>query len=165
MIDDVLKTKIADPNPIPPMKSSLDTVLRKILARAPSSSGTIFIIRRDEIEITTRALWLRELGLPADTKSPLVVKHFRKTPLHKALAATSGNILIDVREERKTRVKVTARFDHVPIETALELLADMAGLAVVKKANVYYVTSPSNAERLRKDNPPRHFCARRQGAV
>jgi tetratricopeptide (TPR) repeat protein len=50
---DVLKTEVAQPNPIPPMKTTLATVLRKILARVPVGSGATWLIRRDVIEITT----------------------------------------------------------------------------------------------------------------
>jgi hypothetical protein len=82
-----------------------------------------------------------------------VVKHFLKTPLHKALASISGgyNLLIDVRVEKNTRMKVTADFDHVPIETVFELLADAAGLAVFDKTGIVYITTPANAERWKKE--------------
>jgi hypothetical protein len=63
------------------------------------------------------------------------------------------NVLVDPRVERKLRVRVTAHLTFAPVATALELLADMAGLAAVKKANVYYITSPANAERLKKLTP------------
>ena len=66
------------------------------------------------------------------------------------------NLLIDPRVERKLRGRVSNRLGIFPTETVLELLADMAGLAVVKRSNVYYVTSPDNAARIRKENvkPP-----------
>jgi tetratricopeptide (TPR) repeat protein len=55
MVDDVLQKPIAE-KAIPPMFNvSLDTILRRILARVPSQSGTTYIIRRDVIEITTLA--------------------------------------------------------------------------------------------------------------
>jgi hypothetical protein len=50
---DVGKTEIASPNPIPEMNTTLSTVLRKILAKIPSTSGATYLIRRDVIEITT----------------------------------------------------------------------------------------------------------------
>src|SRR5262249_39782578 len=49
---DVLKTQIADPNPIPRMETSLGTVLKRILSRIPAPSGATYLIRRDVIEIT-----------------------------------------------------------------------------------------------------------------
>jgi tetratricopeptide (TPR) repeat protein len=52
---DVLKTEIANRNPVPPMKTTLATVLRKILARVTPANGdtATWLIRRDVIEITT----------------------------------------------------------------------------------------------------------------
>jgi tetratricopeptide (TPR) repeat protein len=52
-LKDVARTPIADPTPIPPMRTTLSTVLRKILRRVPAPSGTTYLIRRDVIEITT----------------------------------------------------------------------------------------------------------------
>jgi hypothetical protein len=54
MLNDVLKTPIAETNPIPPMrKTTLGTVLKKILSRIGVPSGATYMIRRDQIEITT----------------------------------------------------------------------------------------------------------------
>ncbi len=50
---DVGKTEIAQPTPIPEMRTTLSTILRKILRRVPAPSGTTYLIRRDVIEITT----------------------------------------------------------------------------------------------------------------
>ena len=52
-LKDVVRTPVADPTPIPPMRTTLSTVLRKILRRVPAPSGTTYVIRRDVIEITT----------------------------------------------------------------------------------------------------------------
>jgi hypothetical protein len=52
-LKDVARTPVADPTPIPPMRTTLSTVLRKILRRVPAPSGTTYLIRRDVIEITT----------------------------------------------------------------------------------------------------------------
>jgi tetratricopeptide (TPR) repeat protein len=52
-LKDVLKTPVAEGTPIPEMRATLGTVLRKVLARVPVGSGATWIIRRDVIEITT----------------------------------------------------------------------------------------------------------------
>ena len=55
MVEDVLSKPVAE-KAIPKMVNvSLDTVLRKLLSRVPSTSGTTYRIHRDSIEITTRA--------------------------------------------------------------------------------------------------------------
>src|SRR4029077_6454536 len=53
MLNDVAKTEIANPNPLPGVKSTFGTVLKRILARVPVPSGATYLIRRDVIEITT----------------------------------------------------------------------------------------------------------------
>ena len=84
----------------------------------------------------------------------LVQEEFRKLPLSKALEqlgeSAALNVLIDARAEKKAEVEVTARLTNVPADTAIRLLADMAGLEVVRVNNVLYVTTPENAEKLRK---------------
>ena len=42
---------------------------------------------------------------------------------------------------------------NVPVETALKLIANMADLGVVQLDNVFYVTTPENAEKLSKEKP------------
>jgi len=61
-----------------------------------------------------------------------------------------ATILIDPRASTKAATKIDATLRNVPLDTSLALLCDMAGLAVVKKNNAYYVTTPQNAERLSK---------------
>jgi hypothetical protein len=146
-LDDWEENGICNPNAIPAMKAPLSTVLKKILARVRVASGAIYILRRDGIEITTNACWFRELGLPADTTSELVSLDLRKVRLDRALARI-GVRMIDPRIEKRAGVRVTVRLHFVPQETALELLADMAGLVVVRKSGILYLTSPSNAAQL-----------------
>src|SRR6185437_1440679 len=50
---EVGRTPITEAAPIPAMKTTLSTVLRKILRKVPAPSGTTYLIRRDVIEITT----------------------------------------------------------------------------------------------------------------
>ncbi|MGH7172961.1 MAG: hypothetical protein ACRELG_21985, partial [Gemmataceae bacterium] len=50
---EVGRLPITDPAPIPPMHTTLSTILRKILRKVPAPSGTTYLIRRDVVEITT----------------------------------------------------------------------------------------------------------------
>jgi len=167
MLNDVLKTEVAQPNAIPPMKTTLGTVLKKILVRVPAQSAAAFLIRKDYIEITTEAAVRKELNLPIpkldDQKvnalplTPIVWEEFRDEPLDDALQqiadAMDATILLDPRVKEKTGTKIDATLRNVTLDAAVELLADMASLAVVKRGGAYYVTSPENAERLRKFKP------------
>jgi len=60
-VQEVGRTPITDPKPIPAMKNvRLDKVLKTILARVPAPSGAAFRVKGDHVEITTNA-FLKEL--------------------------------------------------------------------------------------------------------
>jgi hypothetical protein len=153
-LPDLRKVEIAR-QPIPAIKSSMRTVLKKILARIPTSSRAIFLIRKDHIEITTEKAVVQELGLSkTEPLLPLVWEDFRKVSLESAFNtladASDFNIIIDARVEEKTALKISARLANVPVDVAVRLLADMAGLSVVRMGNVFYVTSSQSAEKWQK---------------
>jgi hypothetical protein len=161
-VADVQRYEICNPNPIPPMKTSLAVVLKRVLARVPAASGATFLIRKDYVEITTSDAVRRELGLPSPTGKekasevpplpPLVFEEFNMVPLVRSLRDvaedTGVNVVVDPRVEKKATLEVTATLRNVPVRTAVEVLADMGELAVVQRNNVIYVTSPKNAKRL-----------------
>jgi hypothetical protein len=142
------------------MKSSLGTVLKKVLSRIPVPSGATYLIRKDTIEITTVAAVRAELGLPDNRDLlPLVWETFENKPLPAALAklgeASGFNVVVDGRVvEQVRKVEVTTRFANVPVDTAVQVLADMAGMASVRLDNVLYVTTAENAARLAKERGP-----------
>jgi RNA polymerase sigma factor (sigma-70 family) len=161
-VNEPSRIEIANPTAVPRMKGTLRRVLKKILARVPVPSGATYLIRKDHIEITTEDAVRRELHLPVPKRDEnslplerltLVWQDFKKVPLDRALADlaedTNCNVVIDARVEEKTTVKVTARLANVPLDTAVAVLADMAGLEVVRMDNVLYVTSPESAAKLR----------------
>jgi hypothetical protein len=49
---------------------------------------------------------------------------------------------------------------NVPLDTAIELLADMVELKLVRKANVLYVTTPERAEPLLAEEEKRKAAIR-----
>jgi hypothetical protein len=161
-VPDVLKLEIASSTAIPPMRNvSAASILEKILLRVPVTSGTTFLIRKDHIEITTGQAVRHELSLEADQEAektsvtglpPLVWEHLVKVPLEKALRDiaedTGVNVVLDPRAEKQGSIEVTTTLRNVPVATAVETLAEMAGLAVVRRHNVLFVTTPENAERM-----------------
>jgi hypothetical protein len=155
---DVLKTFIAEGTSIPAMKASLARVLQKILDRVPAQSGAVFLIRQRHVEITTIAAVREELGLAKGARLvPLVWEVFDNKQLTRAfsdLAEVTGmNVVVDPKVKEAARVgQVTARLANVPVDTAVRLLADMAELDVVLLDNVFYVTSPEKAKRLRQNS-------------
>jgi hypothetical protein len=156
-LKDPLNCQITESNPLPPMKAPLQTVLKKILARVPAPSGATYLLRKDSVEITTCAAIRRELKIEKGAELlPLVWEHFGEDPLVEVLdtlAEASGyNVVLDARVRGKARgTLVTARLLNVPVDTAVRVVADMAGLAVFRQNNVFYVTTPENVARLQKE--------------
>jgi hypothetical protein len=175
MLNDVLKTPIAETNPIPPMrKVRLGTVLKKILSRIGVPSGATYLIRRDQIEITTGTFAIAEVytgggelilqaagaedkdaigGLTA--RPPLVTVDFRKTPLSEALEALAEdydiNIVLDSSlDENKASTPVVLKVRNLPADTAVLLLASTAGLEVVQLDNALVITTQAKAAALKK---------------
>jgi RNA polymerase sigma factor (sigma-70 family) len=152
---EVDRTKIAE-IPVPEMHATLSTILRKVLRRVPAASGTIFLVRRDYIEITTVNALRNELGIPQNRPIlPLIWDTSEETPLIHILpylAKTSGyNIVADPKAGEKLQTKITIQLNNVPVDTAVRLLANMAGLVMVRLDNVFYVTTADNAKHLREE--------------
>jgi hypothetical protein len=160
-IDDVLAKPVAE-RAIPKMIDvSLDTVLRKILARVPAESGVTYVVRDSAIQITTVAqfreeVWGKDYHGPY---LPVVDVAVGNCPLQDALRdlaeASDFNIVLDARAGEAARHPVTATFKTTPVDTAARVLADMAGLKPVLVENVLYVTTPENAARLERESGKR----------
>ena len=155
--EDVARTKIADPKPIPPMpRATLSFVLHKILRRVQVDSGATYLLRSGRIEITTEAAVRTELGIPADRPLlPLVGDTLDNEPIAvslRRLAPQSGfNIVVDPRIADKLQAPATTEFNNVPVDTAVRMLANMAGMSMVRLDNVLYVTTADNAKHLREE--------------
>lgn len=122
----------------------------------------VFLIRSEYIEIVPRAKACKELKVklaPDDPMPQLVHRIFSKVPLETALRTLSErynrNIVLAPEAEAKFGMPVTARFVNVPLNAAVETLADMAELAVVRKRNLLYVTTKEQAAELRVEEAPR----------
>jgi hypothetical protein len=152
-IQEVHKFEIIAPGPIPEMHTRLETVLKKILGRV--SPSAMYIIRDSMIEITTQEAVRREFfpDRPTGPLSPLVSGSFDKVPLKTSLKelAHAGNIVLDGRMAKEGETEVTADLSNVPLDTAVRMLADMAGLKVVSLENVLYVTDKENARTLMEE--------------
>lgn len=150
--DSAAKYPVADPDPLPPMNTRLKTVIQRILLRV--SPSVMYIIRDDVIEITTLDAVRKEFfpDRPSGPLPPLVSDSFDKLPLEtslKELSHASGrNIILDGRVAKEAQTPVTAVLKNAPLDTAIRLLADMAGLKMVALDNVLYVTSKENAKCL-----------------
>jgi hypothetical protein len=139
----------------------LALVLKKILQRIAVPSGATYLIRRDAVEITTDFMVRREMRLPEpDVDEPKleplttalweeIEEESLDALLRRIAEAADVTILLDPRAREKAAAKLTATVRNVPLDDALDLLTDMAGLVVVIRSNAYYVTTPENAARMK----------------
>ncbi len=65
--------------------------------------------------------------------------------------------MLDARVGEAAKVPVSAELTNVPLDTAVRLLADMAGLKSVQIDNVVYVTTPANAAVLQKEQEQKMY--------
>jgi hypothetical protein len=70
--------------------------------------------------------------------------------LRKLVRETGANIVLDPHASKEGQTALTVRLNDVPLTTAVDVLADEAGLRAVRLHNVLYVTSEARAEKLRK---------------
>jgi hypothetical protein len=80
---------------------------------------------------------------------------YDKVPLGvalKRLAKETGvSLIVDSRSAKEAEAAVTLQVDDVPLETAVRLMAESAGLKPVRVGNVLFVTSKANAKELKAD--------------
>ncbi len=81
---------------------------------------------------------------------------FQKATLEQAIETladmTGANIVLDGRlGELREKPGITLTLDHVALDTAIDLIADMIGVRAVAIDNVLYVTTPDNAKRWEKE--------------
>ncbi len=123
-----------------------------------------YLVRADHIEITTRDAAQKEAGLleamdeakttteksdvvraKARLNLPLVCVAVKERPLSAVLNDLSTvyglNIVVEPGVRELLKAPLTERLLNVPADTALELLAGQAGLAVVRKGNTFRITS------------------------
>jgi hypothetical protein len=158
-VEDVLSTPLG--KELPRMTNiPLSKLLSKVADRIGSNIGIAgqltWVVRGPVIELTTLDAYRAEFypHRPKGPYPPLVLISFDKTPLEDALTKLAeeaeANVVLDPRVGDKAKTPLTARFTDVPLDTAVLLLSDMAGLEYVEVDGVYYVTTRDNAESLRK---------------
>jgi len=64
---------------------------------------------------------------------------------------TVTNLVLDARVTKEAQTPVTLKLEDVPLEVAVRLMANQAGLRPVRTGNVLYVTTKANATELKGD--------------
>jgi hypothetical protein len=124
--------------------------VRSVVSKMLRAHNLAHVLVGDTVYITTKEKAIeRQLGQEISV-------NIEATPLSDALKRlareTGANLVLDPGSTKAGQTALTLRLDEVPLETAVEVLADEAGLRVVRLSNVLYVTSEARAEKLRK--PP-----------
>jgi hypothetical protein len=135
------------------LASYLRRILNRLTEKGPVPSGATFVVRKNSIEITTNQMLKTQIwGDHQGPFLPLVYATFEKKPLEDVLKELAEEaectIVLDPRVAEKARTPLTARFTNTPLDTAVNLLADMVELQPVFQDSVIYVTTPENALRL-----------------
>jgi type II secretory pathway component GspD/PulD (secretin) len=136
-----------DPNEMTVTVRLKEVKLKAGLRNMLSQYNLTYAVLGDTLLITTEEVaHTRLLRQPVDVDADNV-------PLAEAvkrLARTTGvNLVIDPRQAKAAQTQVTLKLDEVPLETAVRLLAELAGLKPAKMGNVLFVTTEERADRLR----------------
>jgi hypothetical protein len=140
---------IADPD-MPVAGKFQDVKLRTVLRTIAGQYNLTFVQVQDMVLVTTE-----EMGLYRQMRQRINVD-LNQVPLHQALQqlgrSTAANLVLDPRAAKEARsAPLTLQLDDVPLETAVRLMAEMAGLKVVRLGNVLFVTTEDRAEKLRAE--------------
>jgi len=144
---------------------SLATVLRIICDQIDAA----YVVRPNYIEIVPIQTLRQELNYPNGSARELLslaVGFYDKVPLHKALKDLgerySRNVVLSPLAEKELENSISARLLNVPFDIAMETLADMADLKVVRNANVFFVTTKEQAATLVAEHEKRMKTDREQ---
>jgi hypothetical protein len=135
-----------------PKRMTLATALQYAIVQAIPVEAT-FVIRRGTVEITAA----KSATLDKLLQQKILANYEQKRldeVLHELAEQTGVSILLDSRAKDKHAMPVTAFFrNDISVRDVLTILANMADLQIVELTSAIYVTTPANAEVLRKAQP------------
>jgi len=140
-----------------PKKMTLATALQYAIVQAIPVEAT-FVIRRGTVEITPAKCATLDKLLQQRILANYDQKRLDEV-LHDLAEQTGVSIQLDSRAKEKQAMPVTASFrNDTSLRDVLTILANMADLQIVELATGVYVTTPANAEALRKAQPRQQPC-------
>jgi hypothetical protein len=123
--------------------------------------GATYLVRPTYVEIVSQEMAQPEAWIAGNRQLvPQVHADFQNTNLEEALrtlAIESGiSVILDRNAyEAVGAPSVTANFDSAPLDTAVELLANMCGMKAIALDRVIYVTSVLKAQELQEERAQR----------
>jgi hypothetical protein len=137
--------------PTPVNLDAKDVPARVVLRRLVDQYRLDYAVVGDSVIVST------EEGAAARQLRQRVGVDFDKVELAAALkklsADTGANLVLDPRVEKEASARVSLQAEDMPLETAVRLVSEMAGLKPVRVGNVLFVTSKATAAEMRQDVP------------
>jgi type II secretory pathway component GspD/PulD (secretin) len=142
-----------DPEQMPVSVKLKDVKARSCLRSVLSPYNLGYAIIGDTVLVSTD-----EMAMHRQMKQRVSID-LEKTDLAAALKKlskeTAANVMLDSRVGNKeAKTEVSLQVEDVPLETAVRLMAEMAGLKPVRVGNVLFVTSKQNANEIRAEVDP-----------
>lgn len=130
-----------------------DMKLRSALRSVTAQNGLSFGVVGDFILVSgEETVWQRQVRQRVSVDWDDV--QFAKA-LKDLAKETATNLVLDPRQAKKAAdMRVSMKLDDVPLETAVRLMAEMAGLKPARMGNVLFVTSEERADRLKDAEHP-----------
>ena len=136
----------------PPMPVDVDlkdvkarTALRAVL----TTYGLGYAILGDTLLVTTEDMaGQRQMHQPVSVDLDGVDL---AAALKRVARESATNLILDARVSKEAKAEVSLRADDVPLETAVRLLAEMAGLKALRVGNTLFVTKKETAAEMRQD--------------
>jgi hypothetical protein len=132
------------------VKTKLQNVkVRAALRTILNQYGLSYAVVGDSVVVTTE-----DMAIYRQLKQRVSID-LDKVPADKALKdlarETATNVLVDNRAQKDAQTAVTLQVDDVPLETAVRLIGEGAGLKAVRLGNVVLVTTKVHATELRAE--------------
>ncbi len=139
-----------DPNEVFVQLQVKNVKLRNALRTMLNPYGLHFAIVGDSLLITSEEMaWNRQFRQRVNIELEAV-------PLGKALKdlsrETATNIVLDPRSLKLAQTPISLELEDVPLESAVRLIAEVAGLKPVRVGNVLFVTAEERADKLKVDS-------------
>jgi type II secretory pathway component GspD/PulD (secretin) len=144
-----IQTMEISPDDTPVTMKLTNVKLRTILKSLLSQYKLAYVVEQEIVLITSE-----QAAIDRQVHQRVSVD-FDQVPLEKALKQlgkeTGTNLVLDPRQAPKVKDDVTLKLEDVPLEIAVRLMAEMAGLRSVRQSNVLFVTTKDVAAELRKE--------------
>jgi hypothetical protein len=140
---------LPEQSPTPVELDLKDAKIRTVLRAIVAPYGLSYAPVGDSVVITTEDMaMLRQMR----QRVSVDLSKVEFTAALKQLAKeTATNLILDSRAEKDANAKVSLQLEDVPLDTAVRLLAEMAGLKPVRVGNVLFVTKKEIAAEMRQD--------------